>query len=169
MERRTNMFRKRKKKKYLKHQKRFLMLIFLFLVLCLSFLVISLESYLYDLQRIERLSKVKDYNDYNLTYTTQNRCEKKKRFTVDNITYVYDCLDNVYLSYGSTKVTLEEILTKKYLTLNDLKKNMKYDSSDEVYETYVYYPTKNKIGYKLSIDELEDENVIVTIAKFEMS
>lgn len=163
----SNMFRKRKKNKYLKHQKRVILFFSLFLFLCLSFLVISLESYLYELQREERLSKVKDYNNYVLSYTTQNRCEKKEKFTVDNITYIYDCLDNIYLSYGTTKVTLEEILTLRYLTLKDLIKNMKYDSSDEIYETYVYYPTKNKIGYKLSIDELEDKT-IVTFAKFEM-
>ena len=79
----------------------------------------------------ERLEKIDDYTTYELSYEPQKRCQLKEKFVFEDKTFYFDCVDEVYLSYGSTKMTLEEALKNKYLTFDDLKNGLLEEETDE--------------------------------------
>lgn len=120
-----------KGKNYLAKPKKAVYFILLFILGCLLILSFFLNTYLLKLQRKERLEKIDDYTTYELSYEPQKRCQLKEKFVFEDKTFYFDCVDEVYLSYGSTKMTLEEALKNKYLTFDDLKNGLLEEETDE--------------------------------------
>ncbi len=139
----------------LRKQKRSIFLLFLGLCLLTVLLVFLLNYYLYCLQRLERIEKIDDYTDYTISYYEQNRCQTKEKFKYDGYTYYYDCLENVYLNYGSTQMTLEEAITGEYLSLSSFISNLKVEYQEN---QIVYTKSASSItsGYQVIITETND-------------
>ncbi len=140
-----------KKTKCLRQQKKcmfYLLLIELFVV---GSICLFLNYYLHAIQRQERISKITDYTSYTLTYETQKRCQTKEKFSYDGYTYYYDCMNEVFLNYGSTQMTLKEAITKEYLTLNDLTNHLKKESIDDQV-IYTHVNTNVTKGYQFIIE-----------------
>ena len=139
----------------LRKQKRSIFLLFLGLCLLTVLLVFLLNYYLYCLQRLERIEKIDDYMDYTISCHKQNRCQVKEKFWYDGYTYYYDCLENVFLNYGTTQMTLEEAIMGEYLSLNRFVSNLKveYQEGQVVYTK----PTSSIAhGYQVIIKENND-------------
>lgn len=139
----------------LRRVKRRVFLLFLGLCLLTAFLVFLLNYYLYCLQRVERIEKIDDYTSYTISYHKQNRCQVKEKFRYDGYTYYYDCLENVYLNYGSTQMTLEEAITGEYLSLSRFIANLKVEYQDEQV-VYTKLPSSITEGYKVIITDNND-------------
>lgn len=152
---------RKKKNVFVKKSKRKLFFLFFFFLLLLFFLFFFLEYRLYELQREERLLKVKDYTSYTLSYQKQNRCQKREVFSKENTHYYYDCLDNVYLTYGSVETTLEEVILNDLLSLDVLLSRMqKWDSEIEGITEYTKASTNVSMGYKILVDERDEQTKI---------
>ena len=101
------------------------------------------------------------------SYQKQNRCEKKLKFSFDDISYYYDCLDEVYIHYGSTKATLKEVITKEYLSFNDFIKNLhEIESEEENVRVFVHSSSNDEYSYKVKLSKTE-ETTEVTIASYD--
>jgi len=138
-----------------------------FLAICGSFfiiffLLVLLNSYLFEIQKEERLSKKSDFKNYKITYIKENRCQKKERIKKENISYIFDCLDMVYVTFGTTKITLEEAIEKNYLDLATLLENTTLIGKEENASIYEKKPKKEEDPYLIKI--LEEEKTIVTIS-----
>ena len=142
------------KKTYLQKQKRRMYFVLIFILTCILILSFFLNTYLLELQRKERMDKISDYTDYELMYEPQNRCQVKNKFTFEEYTYLFNCVDEVYLSYGSTKMTLEEALENHYLTFKDLTIGLVEEETDEEL-IYTHDKTKNSKGYQFIVNKLE--------------
>ncbi len=159
------MARKKKCVVIKKTRRRFwLFLMFLFLVI--FFLCLLLEYYLYEMQRRDRILKVTDYSTYVLTYQKQNRCQTRTIFFLDSVEYRYDCLDNIYLTYGTTETTLEEVFTNGYVTLDVFLSKMQKLETEEGKEKYIRHSTNMSMGYQVLIEKKEEQQ-IVTISSYE--
>ena len=103
-------------------------------------------------KRKERLEKIGDYTSYELSYEPQKRCQLKEKFTFEDKTFYFDCVDEVYLSYGSTKMTLEEALKNKYLTFADLTTGLFEEETDEEI-FYEHEKTKTTQEYRFVVNK----------------
>ncbi len=151
---------KKKSSIFIKLKLKFVLLLFtiFFILFLFSFLLLN---YLYDVQRIERLEKIEDYTDFVLSYDELNRCVNKDAFTLDNTTFIYECVDEVYLYYGSTKATLEEVLKSHYLSLDDILKSMKKNTNyDENTTLYTRIPTDKRKGYQFEVETQENSSIV---------
>lgn len=138
----------------------FIVLFFLFLIAFLSF---NLERQLYEMQKEKRLQKVEDFNMFEISYHEQNRCQKKEIFVYQDVSYSYDCLENVFVSFGSTKITLKEAITKNYITLDMiLQKMMKWEY--DIPDALLYTKKKTTFDYQIIVRE-NDGMKYVTISK----
>lgn len=140
------------KTNYLAKQKRTVYLILIFILGCIFVLSFFLNTYLLKLQRKERLEKIGDYTSYELSYEPQKRCQLKEKFTFEDKTFYFDCVDEVYLSYGSTKMTLEEALKNKYLTFDDLTTGLFEEETDEEI-FYEHDKTKTTQEYRFVVNK----------------
>lgn len=140
------------KKNYLKRQKRTVYFILIFILTSVLLLTFFLNTYLLNLQRKERLQKINDYTEYELLYEPQKRCQLKNKFVFEGYTYVFSCVDEVYLSYGSTKMTLEEALENKYLTFKDLTLSLTMTKND-METIYTHHKSKTSSAYCFVLNE----------------
>ena len=122
-----------------------------------------LNGYLFDLQKESRLSKKKEFNDFELYYTKNSRCETKEQFKIDSVTYFYDCLDIVYLKYGETELTLKEAMEKEYINLKMLLESTTFEGKEEEASVYASKLLRGKEPYKIKLKECDGET-FVTIA-----
>ena len=141
-----------KKTNYLAKQKRTVYLLLIFILGCILVLSFFLNTYLLELQRKERLEKIGDYTNYELSYEPQKRCQLKEKFIFEDKTFYFDCVDEVYLSYGSTKMTLEEALKNKYLTFEDLTTGLFEEETDEEI-FYEHDKTKTTQEYRFVVNK----------------
>lgn len=116
----------------------------LFLLLTLL-LLLSFPNYLFNLQTTERLLKIKDYTEYKISITKQKRPENKLRFNYDGHDFYYDGIEEINISYGSTKTTVENILKKGFITYEEFMVKTTKESENDEEVTYAYRerPTKD--------------------------
>ena len=132
-------------------------MVLLMLLFCL------VESHLLEVGRKERLRKLDRYEDYVLTYQKQKKCEFRKMFVVGNVTFYFECIENVTLSYGSTKTDLYEVMNLGYLHLKEFVKNLTKVSKDEYITKYIHERTKDSPAYEVEIREKEGDQKDVII------
>lgn len=124
-----------------------LFIILVALLLCLAY------SHLLEVGRKERLRKLENYEDYVLTYEKQDICEFRKMFVVGNVTFYFDCIDNLTLSYGSTKTDLYEVMNLGYLHVKDFVKNLNVVKKQENVTKYIHESTKESPTYEVEVRE----------------
>ena len=81
-------------------------------------------------------SNLKEDNAYKLMVNKKDNCENTKYNIgkIKNQEYVGYCISNVYVSYKGSKITLQEALKKKYITLEDvIKKRTKQEKRDNFF------------------------------------
>lgn len=143
-------------KHFFKKRRKSIWLLMFGLFASIALILLQIDFYLFSIQRKERFQDISDFSSFHLSYYAQKRCQKKKRFQVGTDTYFYDCLENVYITYGSTKFTLEEIMKSEKLNLDGLLfYTIKWNTDVENIKEYVFHATKNDIGYKITVEELE--------------
>lgn len=126
------------------------MLVSLFII-CIIFLVLT--NYLHVIRNKERLLRVEDYSKFSISYNKQNRCKETKKFTFSYYdgtvdTYYYQCMYDVYLSYGSTTISLENALNNEYINFHEvLDGSRKVFSKDNV----AIYNSRKGSKYQYSI------------------
>lgn len=152
--------KKRKTKLFQKWKKRIFLTIFLSFFL-LFLIMILLNSYLFVIQKQERLSKKKEFKNFKITYIKENRCQRKEKIKRESITYYFECLDMVYVTYGLTKITFEEAIQKDYLNLPLLLENTTLIGKEG--DASIYEKKNRKEGDEYRIKILEGEETIVTI------
>lgn len=137
-------------------------LVFIILSFALILTSLAMQKYLYDIQVNERLSKVEDYEDYSVMLKLQKRDKRHKYLTLDNDTYYLDGVEEVYIKYGSTVAFLSDVLEKKYLSIDDLIKNMKEVNTTSDDDTFYFHkPNKNNEGYIIEIINNNDKRDII--------
>ena len=137
-------------------------LIFVILSFALILTSLAMQKYLYDIQVNERLSKVEDYEDYSIMLKLQKRDKRHRYLTLDNDTYYLDGVEEVYIKYGSTVAFLSDVLEKKYLSIDDLIKNMKEVNTTSDDDTFYFHkPNKNHEGYIIEIINNNDKRDII--------
>ena len=134
----------------------FLLIIF---ILVLIFLIsLSLGNYLHYLRNYERLSKVKDYTSLTVSYTKQKRSNLQYQFTYNGYNYYYLGIDQLFVSYLSSSMTLKDVLTNKIFTLDNILTNSTYEKVDDlIYYTYMVNDVE-KSYYVL----IKDNNIIIS-------
>lgn len=140
-------------KKFIRQKRKFFFLFFLFMALLFILIYFSLMNYLYQIQRTERLSKLDEDETYTLSYSKQNRCKTSYIFTYDNYKYYYDCLNEVYISYGSTGVFLQDALNNKYVTLDDLITDTVKKTVNSNKTIYYHHSSIEGKSYKIAIED----------------
>ena len=131
----------------------------LFLLLTIL-LFLSFPNYLFELQTTERLLKVKDYTEYKISVTKQKRPEYKLKFNYNDHNFYYDGIEEINISYGSTKTTIENILNKGFITYEEfmIKTTKENETEEEVTYAYRERPTKDIL---FLIIEKKDSNEII--------
>ncbi len=157
------MRKKKKKIVAIRKIKKSIISTILFLSLSILCLFFVLEGYLFCIQKDSRLSKKEEFNDFELHYSTNNRCEVKEIFKKESITYFYDCLDIVYLKYGEIELRLEEAIEKEYINLKMLLESTTFDGREGESSIYISKPHRGKEPYKIKLTETK-EGTFVTIS-----
>lgn len=126
------------------------LLIFFLAILCLS-------NYLYQIQREERLSKLENYNDFTMTFHEENRCQNHQVMNIDNKKLFFNCIDQIYVHYGSVTIFLNYALENNYITLNDiLTHTIKIDNKENKdIKVYLYENKKANSSFTISVSEEE--------------
>lgn len=152
---------KRRREKYLKKQKHLVIYTILLILIVILLLGLLLDKHLYDLQREERISKIEDYRNFHLSYQEQNRCKLEEKFQIEDTTIYYDCLEEVYIKYGSTLTTLKDVMESGYLTVKDILSQTK-EGEDGI---YYHSATKDAMGYQIKLIENEESSKVI-ISKY---
>ena len=138
-------------KKKFTHLKMTLLLTSFLLFLLLSLCVFTLDKYLYQFQRTEWLSKIDNYDNFTLTMLPQNRCQKREIMEYENKKIIFDCIEQVYVHYGSITLFLEEALKKNYITIDSiLSHTIKEDKN-------LYFYQNQKLNMKFYIRLTDNE------------
>ena len=130
-----------------------ILLVPVILILFIALIACLIESHLLEVGRKERLRKLERYDNYVLTYEKQSRCEFRKMFVVGNVTFYYDCIDSLTLSYGSTKTDLYEVMNLGYLHMKEFVKNLKKVSSEDGVTKYMHESTTESPAYEVEVRE----------------
>ena len=151
-------------KHFFKKRRKSIFLLMFGLFFAIALILLQIDFYLFSIQRKARFQDISDFTTFHLSYYGQKRCQEKKRFQVGTDTYYYDCLENVYMTYGSTKFTLEEVMKSGNLNLEGLLfYTIKWDTDTENIKEYIFNPTKNDVGYKITVEEVENRrNIIIS-------
>lgn len=121
-----------------------------------------MESHLLEVGRKERLRKLERYDNYVLTYEKQEACELRKMFVVGNVTFYYDCIENLTLSYGTTQTNLYEVMNLGYLHIKEFVKNLKKISEEDGVTIYLHEKTIENPPYEVEVREYEElKDVII--------
>ena len=144
-----------KKETKVKKPKRVIYLLSFCLFLLLVFIIFSLDNYLFTIQRTERLSKLENYDNFTMTAHFENRCQNHEIMTIDEKTLYYECIDQIYIHYGSMSVFLKEALEKEYVTIESiLSHTIKISSQEEGSSTvYLYQNTRKGINFEIYITD----------------
>ncbi len=138
---------------------------FLFLFILLFFLlaiVVFFSSYLFQMQRFERLRKISNFQDFTISVKDSSVCETSFRFVVHDVSYYYDCIDTIYLAYGSTKTTLNELLSLGYFELKDILRFLKKQSTEKENVTnYILSSFSSSLIFEVETNEDEIEKVTI--------
>ena len=110
-------------------------ILFLFLAILL---LLSFPNYLFKLQNNERLLKIKDYTEFKIKVTNQARPEYRLKFNYKDHDFYYDGIEEVIISYGSTKTTIDNVLNKEFLTYEDFMIRSTKESETDEEVTYAY-------------------------------
>ncbi len=161
------MKRNRKRKKYFKKTKRTYLLIIIWLLSLVALTATSLNMILFNAQKKERMTKIKDYSDYLLIYLPQNRCELRKRWTYQNMTFYFDCIDHINLFYKSVEIPLEEMIKKELITLDIMLAKTTKEKEEEKKTTYIHEKTKDEEGYYIIVKEKEENHFDVIFRPLE--
>lgn len=159
----------KKRKKYFKGIKRFYFLIIVWLLFVVALIFFLLDSRLYEAQKKERLSKIKDFTDFVLIYEPQRRCEFRKRWDYKNITYYYDCIDHIFLKYGSIVVTLQEMIENDFLVIDEVINKMEKESTEGNITTYKMKSSSNQKGFLLVVGGTEEGNFDIIFKPLEIN
>ncbi len=123
---------------------------FILFVFCV--LLFLLSGYLYQLQWKERLDRVEDYTNFLLTYQKENRCTKDVKFQVQDTLYVFECIDQISFTYGSTTIPFEYVMKSGYVGINTLLSHMQKVEENDSWVKYVFHKTSLRSGYAITID-----------------
>lgn len=158
------MAKNKTKRKEIKKCKTFTLLIVLLTFLSLVLTAFSLQLYLYQIQKEERLGKVEEYDNFILTVVKQKRQVKKLQFQYKNCNYYFDGIEEIYISYGSTKVFLEEAIKEEYINIEDIIINCNLVEEEGNNKTYIHKSNDEKKSYQIKIEEKENlTNIIFTL------
>lgn len=146
-----------KKRKFHFKMKKTLWLISLNVLLVFFLAILCLDNYLYQIQREERLSKVENYNDFTMTFHEENRCQNHQIMNINNQKLIYNCIDQIYIHYGSVTIFLNYALENNYITLDDiLSHTIKIDNKENKdIKVYLYENKKTNSSFTISISEEE--------------
>jgi len=147
------------KKKKLHTLKQNIWLIALILTLGILLTSLFLQKYLFQIQTIERLQNVEDYSNYIITFIPQKRTTTQKRFSYKNINYYYQGIEQIYVSYGTTTIFLQDALQKEYLGLKSIIKNMTIKENDEMSSNEkIYIHNSSSTNKSFQIKTISYEN-----------
>lgn len=146
-----------KKRKFHFKMKKTLWLISLNVLLVFFLAILCLDNYLYQIQREERLSKVENYNDFTMTFHEENRCQNHQIMNINNQKLIYNCIEQIYIHYGSVTIFLNYALENNYITLDDiLSHTIKIDNKENKdIKVYLYENKKTNSSFTISISEEE--------------
>ena len=99
-----------KKKKRFTNIKTTVILTSFLLFFLLSLCVFSLDKYLYQIQQTEWLSKLENYDNFTMSIRPQNRCQKREIMQYNDKKIVFDCIEQVYVHYGTITIFLTDAL-----------------------------------------------------------
>lgn len=143
-----------KKNKKISATKKTIALLSFSLFLILALVIFSLDNYLFTIQRTERLSKLENYDNFTMTANFEKRCQNHEIMTIDGKKLYYDCIDQIYVHYGSISLFLEEALEKEYITIESLLSHtIKMPSKEETTSIYLYQNTRKNLCFEIYIDE----------------
>ena len=130
--------------------KRNIFLLIIFILVLIFLISLSLGNYLHYLRNYERLSKVKD--------TKKKRSNLQYQFTYNGYNYYYLGIDQLFVSYLSSSMTLKDVLTNNIFTLDNILTNSTYEKVDDlIYYTYMVNDVE-KSYYVL----IKDDNIIIS-------
>ncbi len=112
-----------------------------------------LNYHLFNIQKIERLNKIRDYTEYKikLDFLDANTKPQEKLIYEDSdIRFYLSGVKEANIYYGSTSTTLENALKKEYLTLEILQESLfketnngfvkyTFKGSNDPHEQYAIY------------------------------
>ena len=143
-----------KKNKKINTTKKTIYVLSFSLFLLLALVIFSLDNYLFTIQRIERLSKLENYDNFTMTAHFENRCQNHEIMRFDEKKLYYDCIDQIYIHYGSISLFLEEALEKVYITIESLLSHtIKMPSQEKDSSIYLYQNIRKNICFEIYIDD----------------
>lgn len=143
-----------KKNKKINTTKKTIYVLSFSLFLILTLVVFSLDNYLFTIQRTERLSKLENYDNFTMTANFEKRCQNHEIMRFDEKKLYYDCIDQIYIHYGSISLFLEEALEKEYITIESLLSHtIKMPSQEKDSSIYLYQNTRKNICFEIYIDD----------------
>ena len=142
-----------KKKKRFTNIKTTVILTSFLLFFLLSLCVFSLDKYLYQIQQTEWLSKLENYDNFTMSIRTQNRCQKREIMQYNGKKIVFDCIEQVYVHYGSITIFLTDALKENYITIDSILSHMIKERNQK--NLYLYRNQKLDIEFYIRITEEE--------------
>ncbi len=130
-------------------------LVSIFIFLLFALVTFSLNNYLFTIQRTERLSKLENYENFTMTANFESRCQNHEIMTIDDKKIYYECIDQIYIHYGTISLFLQEALEKEYITIESiLSHTIKMPSKkEESFSIYLYQNTRKNLCFEIFIDE----------------
>ncbi len=133
-------------------------IIFISLTIMLLFFlaVLSLDNYLYKIQREERLSKIENYSEFTITVNEEKRCQNRKIIDIGNKSLNFYCFDQVYIHYGSVTIFLIDALKNNYITIEDiLSHTTKIEDGlkNGGVNVYIYENKKSNTIFAINVDQ----------------
>ena len=113
----------------------------------------SLDKYLYQIQQTEWLSKLENYDNFTMSIRTQNRCQKREIMQYNDKKIVFDCIEQVYVHYGTITIFLTDALNENYITIDSILSHMIKERNQK--NLYLYRNQKLDIEFYIRITEEE--------------
>ena len=109
----------KQKEKYKMNKKIcWLILFIVFLLFILS--IFSLNQYLHEIRKKDRLSSLERLDNFTMTISKENRCQTREIMTFEDHKLIYYCIDEVRIHYGDIYIPLKEAISSGYVNLETL-------------------------------------------------
>lgn len=151
---------RKKKLKTLVNCKSFTWLIIVFILLLLTVCTLSLQQYLYHIQTEERIRKIEDATDFVITIHPQKRSTKTYQFEHENTYYYFEGIEQVYVSYGTTKIFFEDAIKKGLISIKSVINNCVLETEEANYKKYQHINKDNSKNYYVTVIEGDSTTVI---------